>query len=149
MLFRKFKKSINTTIIFALFLIFGDIIYIIEALRIAPPIKGGEVGITFFPLIIALLMLLAAIIVLINGFKEKKSLLFNYKKISRPIAVIILTGIYIIIFKSIGYMFSSILYVFSLVLLLENKKKKESKIRNIVYSIIVVLVVYILYKKIF
>jgi len=143
-------ERINSTSLLAIILIIANTIYLIEGINTAPPIKNGELGITFFPIVISLLLYIAAICILIAGIREKSVLSFNLSKISKPSAVIFITFIYVLIFKQIGYILSSILYVLSLMLLFEDETGfKTKKLLNIVYSIIIVLLIYLLYQKVF
>jgi putative tricarboxylic transport membrane protein len=64
--------------------------------------------------------------------------------------VIFLTLIYVLIFKSIGYFISSIIYVLCLMFLFEEESGfKKKKLLNILFTVIIVALIYILYQKIF
>lgn len=147
---RSIFKKINSTSLLALVLILVNTIYLFEALKTAEPIKNGEVGITFFPIVASILLYIAAITIFIAGIKEKSVLSFQLLKIGKPIMVIFLTLIYVLIFKSIGYFISSILYVLCLMFLFEEETGfKKKKLLNILFTVVIVTLIYILYQKIF
>ena len=140
--------KINSTVIFAIMLLVANSIYFIEGIRTAPPIRNGEVSITFFPIFISLLMYFAATFILIEGLKKEKIFKFNLRHISKPIGIIIVTALFIIIFKKVGYIISSFFYVFSIMWLLQ-EQKKGNRFLDVMFSIIIILIIYLLYQKIF
>jgi len=143
-------RKMNPTSLLAIILIITNTIYLIDGIRTAPMVKNGEIGITFFPIIVSILLYLAAIFIFISGAREENGLFFRLSKISKPGAIVIITLIYVLIFKELGYLLSSILYVFSLMFLFEEKSRsKKSNLLNIVYSFIIVLLIYLLYQKLF
>ena len=144
-------KRVNSTSLFAIILIIVNTIYLIEGFNTAPPMTNGKPGITFVPLIISTLFYIAAIYILITSMRKESVSSFHLSEVSRPIAVIFITFIYILIFKPIGYILSSIIYVFSFMFLLEEKTEfKKKKLLNIFFSsLIVVLLIYLLYQIIF
>jgi putative tricarboxylic transport membrane protein len=144
-------KRINSTSLFAIILIIVNTIYLIEGFNTAPPMTNGKPGITFVPIIISTLFYIAAIYILITSIRKESVSSFHLSEVSRPIAVIFITFIYILIFKPMGYILSSIIYVFSFMFLLEEKTEfKKKKLLNIFFSsLIVVLLIYLLYQIIF
>ena len=141
---------LNSTSLFAIIIILANSIYLVEGFKIAPMVKNGVIGVTFFPVVVSILLYIAAIAIFIAGIKEKSVLSFHLSKVSKPITVIILTFIYVVIFKNVGYILSSLLYVFGLIWLFEDKKNnKREKVLNIVYSFIIVLLIYLLYQRLF
>jgi len=147
---KSFIEKMNSTTLLAIILIIANSIYFIEGIRTAPIIKNGEISITFFPLFISFLLFITAGCLLYAGVREKTSTSFSLLKISKPIAIIVTTLIYVAIFKKVGYLLSSILYIFGLMLLFDDQKDLKNKnILNIVYSAVIVLVIYLLYQKVF
>ena len=150
MVIKNMLKKINSTSLFASILIIINSIYLIEGIKKGPLVKNGEIGVTFFPVIISLLLYIPTIIIFIAGLREKSVLHFQLSKISKPSTVIFLTFIFVIIFKSLGYILSSIIYVFSLMLLFEDEAGfKMKKLLNIIYSVIIVLLIFLLYQRLF
>jgi len=147
---KSFLDKMNSTTLLAIILIIANSIYFIEGIRTAPLIKNGEIGITFFPLFVSFLLFVTAGCLLYTGLREKTSTSFSLLKISKPMAIIVATLIYVAIFKKVGYLISSTLYIFGLMLLFDDQKDlKNKKILNIIYSIVIVLVIYLLYQKVF
>jgi len=144
-------KRVNSTSLFAIILIIVNTIYLIDGINTAPPMTNGKPGITFVPIIISTLFYIAAIYILITSIRKESASSFHLSEVSRPIAVIFITFIYILIFKPMGYILSSIIYVFSFMFLLEEKTEfKKKKLLNIFFSsLIVVLLIYLLYQIIF
>ena len=143
-------QKINSTSLLAIILTIANTIYLIEAIRTAPPIKNGEIGITFFPIVVSILLHIAAICLFLAGIREKSTLSFNLSKVSKPISVIFVTFIYVLIFKQLGYILSSMVYVLSMMLLFEDgKTPNKRKLLNIIYTVIIVLLIYLLYQKVF
>ncbi|HZK12652.1 MAG TPA: tripartite tricarboxylate transporter TctB family protein [Atribacterota bacterium] len=147
---KKILEKINPTTLLSIILIIANSIYFIEGIRTAPLIKNDEIGITFFPFFVSLLLFITAGCLLYTGMREKTSTSFSLFKISRPIVIIVTTLIYVAIFKKVGYFLSSILYVFSLMLLFDDQKDlKNKKLLNIIFTIGIVLIIYLLYQKVF
>lgn len=150
MIKKNILKRINSTSLLAIILIIANSIYLIDGINTAPLIKGGKIAITFLPIIISILFYVPAIYLFITGIRERSFLSFNLLKIGRPSAVIFSTFIYVLIFKTLGYILSSVLYVFCLMLLFEDETGFKKKIfLNIVYSIVIVTLIYLLYQKLF
>lgn len=144
---QNFKGKADGRIILPVVLLIVTTVYLIEALRTAPPIEDGIVSVSFFPIIITIVMYIASFVVLRNGLIERKSVASGQFTLIKPLKVVILTGIYIGLFKPIGYIFSTILYVFSLMLVFEATKK--SNLKRLIIAIIITILVFLLFEKIF
>lgn len=143
-------EKINSTVLLAIILIISNTIYFIEAIITGPLIENSQIGVSFFPVVVSVLFYLSAITILIAGLKEKSILPSHITKYKRPIMVIILTFLYVLIFKTLGYFISSIIYVSGLILVFEDESYfKAKKFINIMYSLIIVILVYLLYQKLF
>lgn len=147
-MFTNLKKKLNYSHFLCIILFIWNTLYVIEALRIGPPIKKGRVDVTFFPLLISIILYIAIIYVFFISFnKSKKEIGSDLSRISRPTLVVIITIIYIAVFKVIGYMLSSILYIFALISVFETKKRNI--LIKIFYALIIAVLIYLLYEKIF
>jgi len=143
-----FKQKINNTMIICIILFIWNTIYMIEAINMGSPIRKGRVGVNFFPIVISCLMYIVTFYLLVNSFKQNKEIIdFNFTRKSKPILIIVFTIIYILLFKPIGYMLSSILYIFSIVSIFDSKKR--SLYIKIIYSVIIAILIFLLYEKIF
>ena len=144
----KIKKRFNSSQILCIILFIWNTLYVVEALRLAPPIKNGRIDVTFFPLLISAILYIAIIYVFYNSYKQvKKSEKSDQNRLSRPALVVLITIIYIAVFKIIGYMISSIIYIFTLITIFETKRK--TLFFKILYAIIIAVLIYLLYEKIF
>jgi len=123
-------------------------IYMIEAISMGSPIKKGQVDINFFPIVISCLMYVVTLYLFVHSFKQDKEIInFNFTKKSKPVLIIVFTIIYILLLKSLGYMLSSILYIFSIVSIFSPKQR--SVYIKIIYSVIIAILIFLLYEKIF
>ncbi|HZK11287.1 MAG TPA: tripartite tricarboxylate transporter TctB family protein [Atribacterota bacterium] len=142
------KQKINNTMIICIILFIWNTIYMIEAISMGSPIRKGRVDVNFFPIVISCMMYLFTLYLLVHSFKQNKELTeINFTNKSRPILIIVFTIIYILLLKSIGYMLSSILYIFSIVSIFDSKKR--SLYKKIIYSVIIAILIFLLYEKIF
>jgi len=149
-LLSNFKKRINSSIILCIILFIWNTLYVIEAIRLGSPIRKGQVDVSFFPLVIAILMYIAIFYVFISSYKyrpKKKTFYLSLKKINKPLLIIILTIVYILLFKIIGYMLSSILYIFSIIYIFETNRRNF--FIKIIYAIIIAILIFLLYEKLF
>ncbi len=142
------KPKLNNTALICIVLLIWNTIYMIEAVSMGSPVKKGQVDINFFPVIISVFMYIATIYLLLNSFKIKQETFqLNIPSISKPVLIIIFTFIYIILLRLIGYMFSSIIYIFSILLIFSSGNRKV--LTKIIYSIIIAMLIFLLYEKIF
>ncbi len=142
------KQKINNNILICLVIFIWNTIYIIEALKMGAPIKKGQVDINFFPIVISILMYIVTFYLFFQSLKQGKEIIsFDLKKTSKPLLIIIFTISYILLLKPIGYMLSSILYIFSILSVFSAKKR--SLYLKIIYSIVIAVLIFLLYEKIF
>jgi len=148
------KDKFNGTIIMPIIFIILSIIYVTEAIRMSPPIEQGEISFTFFPLVIGILFFILNIMSLNKGLKDlnkeikgEKYLVFQWQSIKKFIVAVALIGIYVCIFKPIGYFISSILLVFGLMLVF--KDKNQNNVKLLIFSIVITILIYYFYEKMF
>lgn len=142
------KTKINSTSLVCVVLLIWNTIYMIEAVNMGSPIKKGQVDINFFPIIMSVIMYIITIYLLFQSFQSKEeSFQFKLVKASKPIYIILFTLVYILLLRPVGYMFSSILYIFSILLIFSTGNK--NLLTKILYSIIIAIFIFLLYEKIF
>ncbi|KUK50201.1 MAG: hypothetical protein XD76_1548 [candidate division TA06 bacterium 32_111] len=141
------KKKLNISHLFCVILFIWNTLYVIEAFRIAPPIQKGQVSATFFPLIISFLMYITIALVFFTSYNQKNVTATSFGQMNKPALVVLVTIFYITLFKIIGYMASSILYIFAIISIFEIKKKNI--LIKLFYAVIIAVIIYILYEKIF
>lgn len=143
-------------LILPLFLLIITTIYLATALQITPQFDEGLVGPSFVPILASLLMYLALFFVFRDALKtptpaveaaeggdeaqEKPSL-------AAPIKIVFATGLYIAVFKTVGYPIATFLYVYALLYLF--KLENAGQVRRIIYSVIITGVFYVLFAVIF
>ncbi|RCW44393.1 tripartite tricarboxylate transporter TctB family protein [Halanaerobium sp. MA284_MarDTE_T2] len=141
-----FKKIINGTILVSIIFFIIITVFLFEALETAPPLVNGKISPTFFPIIVLSLMYFADIVIFIKGFKEEKGFDFDLSTLKHPTWVVIVSFIYINIFKVIGFSLSTFLYAFSLIMIFNPKK---GKIKAVVAALMITGTVYLLFEVIF
>ena len=115
------KKSILTSV---LFLIFGVFLFV-QATGVKHMMKN-DVGSGFFPKVIAIAIIAAAAIRLVMALREKES---ESKASGSDMAggwiTIALIGIYVLAFNPVGFIISTIVYLFAQILVLTPKEKRN------------------------
>ncbi|QCR32323.1 tripartite tricarboxylate transporter TctB family protein [Lysinibacillus sp. SGAir0095] len=124
---------------------------------------GVGVGVEFMPRVIAVLMLITAVVIMINAYRNRDKQIKvidgetgleveeedpnskNYKKLSISLGAMI---IYAILTPFIGFLLSSILYLITQMFILsDNDKKKLIVIGTI--SIVMSVIVYFIFRNVF
>ena len=143
----KIRRKLNVSHFLCIILFIWNTLYVIEAFRIGSPIQKGRVDVTFFPLLISIFLYIAIIYVFFVSFRQETKSSSSLRRMSKPALVVLMTIIYIALFKMIGYMLSSILYIFVIISIFEIKKK--SVLTKILYAISIAVIIYLLYEKVF
>ncbi|WP_148254171.1 tripartite tricarboxylate transporter TctB family protein [Aidingimonas lacisalsi] len=138
-------------------------IYLVEALKMAPPIQGGDITASFFPVLLAVIMYLSIVVVLWQGRNkrdghdtddsgdEAKATETGERQFG-ALWVTLLTGVYIGVFSVIGYSLSTFLYVFLLTFIFGERgfgKGGKAWIVKILAAAIITLLGYALFELIF
>lgn len=107
------------------------LIYLLEAFKIAPPIKNGALTASFFPVALAVVMLLALGGVILSDRREAASGEASAEESEEesdnrdektgaawqgPVAVTLLTAGYIALFAHLGYFIATFIYAFTMTL---------------------------------
>ncbi len=107
------------------------LIYLLEAFKIAPPIKNGALTASFFPVALAVVMLLALGGVILSDRREAASGEASTEESEEesdnrdettgaawrgPVAVTLLTAGYIALFAHLGYFIATFIYAFTMTL---------------------------------
>ncbi|WP_442488117.1 tripartite tricarboxylate transporter TctB family protein [Halomonas litopenaei] len=103
------------------------LIYLLEAFKIAPPIKNGALTASFFPVALAVVMLLALGGVILSDRREAASGEASEEESDNrdektgaawrgPVAVTLLTAGYIALFAHLGYFIATFIYAFTMTL---------------------------------
>lgn len=150
------------SVLLPLFLLIITTIYLATALQITPQFDEGLVGPSFVPVLASLLMYLALFFVFRDALKTPKPALETVESASEgeaeteaeekpslaaPIKIVCATGLYIAVFKTVGYPIATFLYVYALLYLF--KLENARQVRRIIYSAIITGVFYVLFAVIF
>ena len=114
-------KGIITSILFLAF----SVVMIVFAMQYKPMMKN-DLGSGFFPMVVGIAMAALSLLRLILALREKKK---EAKKsgddVLGGLATIILIGGYCIAFSPVGFIISSIIYLFLQILVLTPKEKRN------------------------
>ncbi len=145
------KKESNGKILFHLFLLVVSGGYLLTAFSLGAPVVDAQLRPSFFPILIGLLAVAFSAVLLSREIREGKE--------SRPSAnqaaasgdrlsymIIGATALYILLFSLIGYVISSVLYVFAIMLIFSNRDKWLQKLA---ISIVIVGLGYLVFEQIF
>lgn len=99
------------------------LIYLVAALGIAPPVSNGNITASFFPVVLGLIMVVALAVSMLGDRRkavaehdDKPSAGADASRSFGPLAVVVLTAVYIALFSSLGYFISTTLYAFAMTL---------------------------------
>ena len=133
-------KGIITSILFLAF----SIVMIVFARQYKPMMKN-DLGSGFFPMVVGIAMAALSVLRLILALREKKG---EVKKsgddLMGGLATIILIGGYCIAFNPIGFIISTMVYLFLQILVLTPKEKQSWPI-TIAISVIAPIAFYVLF----
>ena len=133
-------KGIITSILFLAF----SVVMIVFARQYKPMMKN-DLGSGFFPMVVGIAMAALSVLRLILALREKKG---EVKKsgddLMGGLATIILIGGYCIAFNPIGFIISTMVYLFLQILVLTPKEKRSWPI-TIAISVIAPIAFYVLF----
>ncbi len=134
------KKGIITSVIFLVF----SIVMVVFARQIKPMMQN-DVGSGFFPTVIGVAMCAISVLRLVMAVREKEG---EAKKsgddIKGGLETLILVGAYCIVFSSVGFIISTIVYLFLQILVLTPAEKRNIPI-TIAISLIAPFVIYAMF----
>lgn len=132
-----------------LFLFVITSIYLASALQITPQFDEGLVGPSFVPILASILMYVSLVFVFRDIFRSERPSSDTAERTSlmAPVKVVVATGIYIALFKPLGYPVATFLYVYALLFVFG--LQGAGQIRRIVYSALITAVFFGLFDLIF
>lgn len=122
--------------------------YMIEGLRTLQPFQEGTAGPSFFPIVVSVVMLVALASVCRDGLrrtgpKEKEEL----AALAEPLKVVLLTAIYIAMFRPAGYFLSTAAYVLSLLFVF--RFKARNMFVNVLWAVLIAGACFVLFSEVF
>lgn len=141
------RKEVITPAVTILFLL----IYALEAAKLSAPVVKGVPQESFFPIIIVVIGILAALSLLISGIKtaraETGTQTEEKTRTIKPLLVVATLAFLILFFDSLGYAIVAPIFVFALMMIFDDKPQHWK--RKIILSILVAVFVYVLYTYVF
>lgn len=115
-------------------------IYFVSALRLAPPWEDERVTVSFFPIVLSILMYAGLAFLAWQNASASKPEGQSVLKSFDPLKIAILTTLYILFFKSAGYAVSTVFYVLGLLFVF--KYAQNNLLKAIGFSILVTAIFY-------
>ncbi len=133
------------------FMFIISLVYLITGINLGQPIVEGAIEPSFFPIILGSCSVTFSSILLYFNLSEKTVDTSVREKSQKTVmhsvsALVIVTAIYIGLFTTIGYILSSILYVFATIVLFSDKKKLLQKF---FISLTIVIIGYLIFEQLF
>lgn len=127
------------------------IIYVVSALRMAPPVVEGLLSESSFPFFIFLIATPAALKLLFDGLKavtqerqQQETVVVEKKKKSlKPFLTVLIMAVFTLLFEKLGFTVLAPLYVFFFMLVYDDKP--QDIVRKIIYALLIGIMVYVLY----
>lgn len=140
----RFRRS---AVLFPVFLLILTTIYLAEALSIRSQFGGDTiVGPRFMPILMAIIMYVALVVVLVGELRQDEAA-SSSGSFLRPLLVVVATGIYIAVFRPLGYVPATLGFVVALFLIFEFEKRRPAFFA--LYVIAVTAIFYGLFAGIF
>ena len=119
----RFRKS---AVLFPVFLLILTTIYLAEALSIRSQFGGDTiVGPRFMPILMAIIMYVALVVVLVGELRQDKTATSSGSFL-RPLLVVVATGIYIAVFRPLGYVPATLGFVVALFLIFDFERRRPA-----------------------
>jgi cytochrome c biogenesis factor len=119
----RFRRS---AVQFPVFLLILTTIYLAEALSIRSQFGGDTiVGPRFMPILIAIIMYVALVVVLVGEWRQDAKASASGSLI-RPLLVVVATGIYIAVFRPLGYVPATLSFVVALFLIFDFERRRPA-----------------------
>lgn len=131
--------------IFSIFLLLVSLIgyYLARGFESGFMIDNG-LGAGFFPKLVCIILAILSIVMFVKSFKDKK--IYKFSKNNKNTFIIIGLCIgYLFLMEKIGYLLSTIIFSFSVIITLDRK----NLIMNVIFSIIFPIGIYYLFSKVF
>ncbi|ASJ73906.1 tripartite tricarboxylate transporter TctB family protein [Granulosicoccus antarcticus] len=139
---------------FGLFVLAVSLLYLVSALGLGPPVNASKLTPSFFPLVLGSLSCffsLALVIRIVRGNMAAEATHEKPEQTSqedrwRSPAAIAATGVFVLLFQTVGFFASTIPYVFAIILIFSDRQKLKSKL---IFSVLITLAGYVIFTAIF
>jgi putative tricarboxylic transport membrane protein len=145
------KKEITGKLLFNVFLLVVSSGYLLTAFSLGAPIVEAQLRPSFFPILLGLLAVTFSAVLLGREIKAGRA---SHESGDQAAAagdrlaymIIVATALYILLFSLAGYVLSSVLYVFAIMVIFSNRDKWLQKMA---ISILIVGLGYLVFEQIF
>lgn len=131
-------------------IIFSIILYALSA-QIGQK-ENATIGAAFLPKIVAVVFLIISVMLTLSGIKESKKWVEtkseykpNYKGV---LVMVIAIAVYIVLLKPIGFIITSIVFLFA-TLCIMSKKEETNYVKFLILSVVAVLLINVVFMEIF
>ena len=141
------ERCRRSAVLFPAFLLILTTIYLAEALSIRSQFGGDTiVGPRFMPILMAFIMYVALVVVIVGEWRKEAEATTG-GSLLRPLLIVVATGIYIALFRPLGYVPATLGFVVALFLIFDFEKHRPAFF--IFYVIAVTALFYGLFAGIF
>lgn len=144
----KHKVRFGGQVVLPAILVVVTVIYLIEGLRTMRPFEEGTAGPSFFPIVIAVIMIVALASILWRDLRPAgQSEKTEPVALAEPIKVVVLTIGYIALFKPVGYFISTAMYVLALLYVFRFKAKNPFV--TVLWAVLIAGACFVLFSEVF
>lgn len=141
-----------------LLLLLVSIIYLCSALALSPPSVNGSLSPSFFPIILGIAATTFCTIQILRDFKSLKNTAqelvseapetsaIGAIKTNSVVKLVLATGVYIALFVALGYLISSALYTYAVILIFSDNKQP---IKKALIALTITAIGYIVFQELF
>jgi len=143
------KSKLNGDIIMSVVLLIWATAYLLAALGM-PPIRDGLVGPSFVPLVLVALMYAGSVTTLVQGLKRETGVA-GWQVIKKPIIIVAMIGVYIALFKQVGYFITTFLLCFGTAIIFSYGKGSKARVLvlSAIIAVITVFLGYLMFEVLF
>jgi putative tricarboxylic transport membrane protein len=116
--------------------------YLLNALQVTTAYQDEGVGPAFFPVVLSVVMYGALAAVLFQGLRAPRGAAAPLR-LKEPIKIVLLTAVYIALFRPLGYFIATTLYVWSLFFVFEFGSR--SQVWKVVTAVLIAIAAWLLF----
>lgn len=105
--------------VLAVILIVFDLVYASQIWAMPPPFKQGEPGPAFLPILLALILFVAAVAILIDALRSNTNSDDGDRRFLRPFLVMVSTALFVTLLYFFGYWIATPFFTFSIMMIFE------------------------------
>lgn len=116
--------------------------YLLNALQVTTAYEDEGVGPSFFPVVLAVVMYGALAAVLLQGLRAPREAAAPLR-LKDPVKVVLLTAVYIALFRPLGYFIATTFYVWSLFFVFEFGSRNQ--VWKVVSAVLIAIAAWLLF----